>query len=123
MEVTGLYGGLVAKSCPTLVTPWTVASQVPLPVGFSRQEYWSGLPLPYPILSFTFPNHGFTIPSVNFIWFAPKHTPNPITHACTLTMVPYGDQPSLCDLVLDHHDHLPVENTEPDCMVSPEPRY
>ena len=25
-------------------TPWTVASQAPLSVGFSRQEYWSGLP-------------------------------------------------------------------------------
>ena len=37
-------GGLVAKSCPTLVTPWTVACQAPLLMGFSRQEYWSGLP-------------------------------------------------------------------------------
>jgi len=25
-------------------TPWTVAHQAPLPMGFSRQEYWSGLP-------------------------------------------------------------------------------
>ena len=31
-------------------TPWTVAYQAPLPMGFSRQEYWSGLPLPSPIL-------------------------------------------------------------------------
>jgi len=30
------------------VTPWTVAPQVPLPMGFSRQEYWSGLPFPSP---------------------------------------------------------------------------
>ena len=37
-------GGLVAKSCPTLVTPWTVACQASLSMGFSRQEYWSGLP-------------------------------------------------------------------------------
>ena len=29
-------------------TPWTVALQVPLSVGFSRQEYWSGLPVPSP---------------------------------------------------------------------------
>ena len=35
---------LVTKSCPTLVTPWTVACQAPLSMGFSRQEYWSGLP-------------------------------------------------------------------------------
>ena len=36
-------GGLVAKSCPTLVTPWTVAHQTPLPMGFSSLECWSGL--------------------------------------------------------------------------------
>ena len=32
-------GGLVAKSCPTLATPQTVACQAPLSVGFSRPEY------------------------------------------------------------------------------------
>ena len=43
------YGsGLATKSCPTLSTPWTVAFQVPLSMGFSRQEYWSGLPFPSP---------------------------------------------------------------------------
>ena len=41
-------GGLVAKLCPTLVTPWTVACQAPLSMGFSRQEYWSRLPFPSP---------------------------------------------------------------------------
>jgi len=41
-------GGLVAKSCPTLVTTWTVACQVPLSMGFSRQEYWRRLPFPSP---------------------------------------------------------------------------
>ena len=41
-------GGSVSKSCPTLATPWTVASQAPLPMEFSRQEYWSGLPFPLP---------------------------------------------------------------------------
>ena len=29
-----------------LATPWTAAYQAPLPMGFSRQEYWSGLPVP-----------------------------------------------------------------------------
>ena len=29
-------------------TPWTVARQAPLSMGFSRQEYWSGLPCPPP---------------------------------------------------------------------------
>ena len=43
---SGGGGGLVAKSCPTLVTPWTAACQAPLLMGFFRQEYWSGLPFP-----------------------------------------------------------------------------
>ena len=30
-----------------LVTPWSEASQAPLSMKFSRQEYWSGLPFPY----------------------------------------------------------------------------
>ena len=30
-------GGVVAKSCPAFATPWTVAHQAPLSVGFSRQ--------------------------------------------------------------------------------------
>ena len=29
------------------VTPWTVAHQAPLCIGFPRQEYWSGLPFPF----------------------------------------------------------------------------
>ena len=30
------------------VTPWTVPHQATLPMGFSRQEYWTGLPCPSP---------------------------------------------------------------------------
>ena len=40
--------GLVAQSCPTLTTPWTVACQAPLSMEFSRKGYWSGLPFPLP---------------------------------------------------------------------------
>ena len=47
-------GGLVIKLCPTLAAPWTVACQAPLSMGFSRQEYWSGLP-----------------------FYSPGHLPNP----------------------------------------------
>ena len=36
------------QSCPIFATPWTVAHQAPLSMGFSRQEYWSGLPFPPP---------------------------------------------------------------------------
>ena len=39
---------LVTKLCLDLATPWTVASQAPLSMGFFRQEYWSGLPFPFP---------------------------------------------------------------------------
>ena len=63
-------GGLTRKGCPPghllrwlpnheakvkslshvrlFVTPWTVAHQAPLSMGFSRQDYWSGLPFPSP---------------------------------------------------------------------------
>ena len=36
-----------------LATPWTAAYQAPLSMGFSRQEYWSGVPLPSPLPVFT----------------------------------------------------------------------
>ena len=36
------------------VTPWTAAYQGPRPMGFSRQEYWSGVPLPSPKISPTY---------------------------------------------------------------------
>ena len=39
---------LVTQSCPPHVTPWTVAHQALLSVGFSRQEYWRKLPFPSP---------------------------------------------------------------------------
>ena len=32
----------------SLLPPWTVPCQAPLSMGFSRQEYWSGLPFPSP---------------------------------------------------------------------------
>ena len=39
-------GGLVTQLCPILVTPWTVACQSPLSMGFPRQEYWNRLAFP-----------------------------------------------------------------------------
>ena len=45
-----LLSGLLLFSCwimsDSLGTPWTVAPQAPLSMGFPRQEYWSGLPFP-----------------------------------------------------------------------------
>ena len=43
-----ICGGSVAKLCPTLATPRTIALQAPQSMGFSRQEYWNGLPFPSP---------------------------------------------------------------------------
>ena len=40
--------GLVPKLCRTLPTSWTVVHQASLSMGFSKQEYWSGLPFPSP---------------------------------------------------------------------------
>ena len=38
----------VAQLCLTLSDPWTAAYQAPLSMGFSRQEYWSGVLSPSP---------------------------------------------------------------------------
>ena len=40
--------GCVSLYVRLFATPWTIACQTPLSVGFSRQEYWSGLPFPSP---------------------------------------------------------------------------
>ena len=40
--------GEVAQSVRLLATPWTTAYQAPPSMGFSRQEYWSGVPSPSP---------------------------------------------------------------------------
>ena len=39
---------LVTQSCLTLATPWIVAHWAPLSMGFSRQEYWNGMPFSSP---------------------------------------------------------------------------
>ena len=64
-------------------TPWTVAHQAPLSMGFSRQEYWSGLPFPSPE---DLPNPGIE-PGL------------PALHADSLPAEPQG-KPSLLTSVL-----------------------
>ena len=65
-------GGLVTKSCLTLVTPWTIAHQAPLSIGFSRQEYWSGWLFPSPR---DLPNPGVkaTSPALAGRFFTTEH--------------------------------------------------
>ena len=47
-----------------LATPWTAACQAPPSMGFSRQEYWSGVPLPSPfcLLGARNPNGSWEVP-------------------------------------------------------------
>ena len=51
---------LVAFMSNSFATPWTVAHQAPLSVGFPRQEYWSGVPFPSPM---DLPNPGIEFES------------------------------------------------------------
>ena len=63
-----------AQSCPTLTTPWTVACQAPLSIGFPRQEYWSGLPfpppgdLPNPGMELAFPVTPALVGRFSYLW-------------------------------------------------------
>ena len=51
----------VAQLCPTLVIPWTAAYQAPPSMEVSRQEYWSGVPLPSPRINCVILNESGTI--------------------------------------------------------------
>ena len=42
---------MIVSRVQLFATSWTVARQAPLSMGFSRQEYWSGLPFPSPGIS------------------------------------------------------------------------
>ena len=46
------------------VTSWTVALQAPLSMGFSRQEYWNGVPFPSPGKLLT----------IGYFWYTEKYT-------------------------------------------------
>ena len=52
-----------------LVTPWTAAYQAPPPMGFSRKEYWSGVPLPSPVLATRVPEIKVPIIHIQEWWF------------------------------------------------------
>ena len=52
-----------------LATPWTLAYQAPPSMGFSRQEYWSGVPLPSPIYR-SFVSLGRYIPKYFILFIA-----------------------------------------------------
>ena len=65
-------------------TPWTVAYQAPLSTGFSRQEYWSGLPFPSPgalpgpgieLVSYIWATREVIFPCNFILNFSPLHHP------------------------------------------------
>ena len=62
-----------------LVTLWTVAHQAPLYVGFSKQEYWSGLPCPAPG---DLPNPGIDL----------EYHASPVLQSDSLLLSHQGDQ-------------------------------
>ena len=71
-------------SCVRLFgTPWTVAYQAPPSMGFSRQEYWNGLPFPSPG---DLPNPGIEPRSPAFqadtLTSEPPGKPNPLQWSC-----------------------------------------
>ena len=84
------------QSCPTLWTPWTVASQVPLSMGFPRQEHWRGLPFP--------PQRDLTDPGIK-----PTSPASPASQAESLPTEPPGKPLlSLTTLLFStHHILLP----------------
>ena len=91
------YGGLVIKLCPTLATPWTVAHQDPLSMGFPRQEYWSRLSfaspgdLPDPIIKPESP--ALQIDSLlTELWGKPYSHLNRLEICFSLTQIKSGDR-------------------------------
>ena len=92
-----VYSSVCSVLSDFFVTPWTIARQAPLSMGFPRQESWSGLPWP---LSGNLPNQGMELASLNIYlhWWtdslslAPPGKPYPtykvlVTQSC----------PTLCD--------------------------
>ena len=88
-----LFSHLVMSD--TFVTPWTVAHQAPLSMGFSRQEYWSGLPFPPPG---DLPNPGMEPESPAFPALAYKFfsTVSPVAAAAAKSL---QSCPTLCDSI------------------------
>ena len=81
-----------------LVTPWTAAYQAPLSMGFSRQEYWSGVPL-------TSPHTFFTLLQIKFYRYHPRFFTYLLTtlfHTFSFSNLPKADV--FQGLVFHHHE-------------------
>ena len=103
----------------SFVTPWMVARQAPLSMGFLRQEYWSGLPFPSP---WDLPNPGTepTSPALAGGFFT---TEPPGKRLCLITR---RKMIAACDHQLEKHQclllpFLPIINID-NCGVSKGPQ-
>ena len=87
---------LVAHSCLTLATPWTVARQSPLSMGFSRQEYWSGC---HSLLLGIFPTQksNQALPHCSWILYCLSHQGSPfsILYICVFLLQPLNNHTTL----------------------------
>ena len=88
------------------VTPWTAASRAPLCMGFPTQEYWSGLPFPFPGIFLT---HGSKLMSLTspalagrFFSTAPLEKP-PVTSSNTQYVSFHYQIPSHCRVGVQLH--------------------
>ena len=77
-------------------TPWTAAYQAPPPMGFSRQEYWSGLPLPSPKTGLRQENPTYSVLlEVNCIFTSWAKIMRTKWHLCHINLAPF----SFCSFV------------------------
>ena len=107
-----------------LATPWTAAHQAPLSMGFSRQEYWNGVPLPSSALVLTI----FLLPahsSMCFQWLLPAPASTPAVPKLCITKSPllrcHSLGPDACSLGLwllleDKFYHV-VDDNPPTLML------
>ena len=97
------------------VTPWIVALQAPLSMGFSRQEYWSGLPWP-PSGDLTQPRDLTQVSSIScigrrvFLPLEPLGKPTNVNRFSSVTQL----CPSLCDPMDCSTPGLPVHHQLPE---------
>ena len=96
-----------------LATPWTVACQAPLSMGFSRQEYWSWLPFPLPG---DLPDPGvkpmsFSPPALGGGFFITSTTGEAPICEYTLTNCPSENCINLCECMLSCFSHVWLKTT------------
>ena len=93
------YKSVVTQSCDHSLILWTVACQAPPSMGFSRQEYWSGLPFPSPGdlldpgIDSDLPHYGQTLYHLSHQGLPQKDTGTPIFFAVSLAIVKILKQP------------------------------